>query len=218
MVKREGHPDLIPVRIFASHPIVKDQYTQLLGAEQDFRLVSEQEAFQVALFDSALDCLEAGLTLLRLRFPSMQPLLLSFPMEEKQCLRWLFRGVRGMVPYERYQEELPGAIRALAQGQLWFPRSVLANWRAISSRTRPIHPLVPMTKREREVMEFLVRRFSNQEIADILNICRPTVKIHVGNILEKLQLSSRQELSAEWALEGGKAWRNLSAGSNPTRI
>ena len=207
MAKRGTHADadLVPVRIFASHPILKNHYRRLLAGEHNLLLVGEEEPFQVGVFDSALDCLEAGLTLLRLRFPSMRPLLLSAPLDEKDCLRWLFRGIWGVVPYERHEVELPGAIRALARGQLWFPSPVLNRWRTISSRIRPSQSPVPMTNREREVMEFLVRRFSNQEIADILNISRRTVKIHVGNILEKLQVSSRQELSAEWALEGGKA-------------
>ena len=216
MTMRAAKVDRVPVRVFASHPILKDHYIRLLAGEEDFHLVGDEDVFQVAVFDSALECLEAGLTLLRLRFPSMRPLLLSYPLDEKECFRWLFRGLWGLVPYDRHQEELPGAIRALAQGQLWFPAPVLGRWQAMSSRTRPFKPPVPLTKREREVMEFLVRRFSNPEIADILNISRQTVKIHVGSILEKLHVSSRQELSAEWALEGGK--RSATSGLAPFRL
>ena len=54
-----------------------------------------------------------------------------------------------------------------------------------------------LTPREREVMEFLLRRLSNKEIAEILGISERTVKFHVGNILNKLHVNSRQELSAK---------------------
>ncbi|MBI2956919.1 MAG: helix-turn-helix transcriptional regulator [Acidobacteria bacterium] len=55
-----------------------------------------------------------------------------------------------------------------------------------------------LTKRERQVMEFLLRRFSNKEIAEIIGISERTVKFHVSNILTKLQVNSRDELAAKW--------------------
>ena len=48
-------------------------------------------------------------------------------------------------------------------------------------------------------MELLLRRLSNKEIGSILHISERTVKFHVGNILTKLQVTSRRELSAMWA-------------------
>jgi DNA-binding CsgD family transcriptional regulator len=58
---------------------------------------------------------------------------------------------------------------------------------------------IPLTDRERQVMELLLRRMSNREIGTILRISERTVKFHVGNILTKLQVTSRRELSALWA-------------------
>ena len=55
---------------------------------------------------------------------------------------------------------------------------------------------VSLTPREQEVLDFLLRRLSNKEIASILRISERTIKFHVGNIFHKLHVTSRQELSA----------------------
>jgi DNA-binding CsgD family transcriptional regulator len=53
-----------------------------------------------------------------------------------------------------------------------------------------------LTDREHEVLHLLERRLSNKEIASILRITERTVKFHVGNILDKLNLRSRQQVFA----------------------
>jgi two-component system nitrate/nitrite response regulator NarL len=66
---------------------------------------------------------------------------------------------------------------------------------SISKRTRQrgthIHP--GLTFREREVLCLITRGLSNKEIADSLAIAPNTVKNHVHNLLEKLNVSSRHE-------------------------
>jgi DNA-binding NarL/FixJ family response regulator len=52
-----------------------------------------------------------------------------------------------------------------------------------------------LTSREKEVMSLMVRGYANARIAGELSIALPTVKTHVGNILKKLDLKSRGELS-----------------------
>ena len=187
----------VTVRVFSSHPIAAGQYTRVLTAEKDLCLASEEDPFQVGVFDGEAASIESVLTMIRLKFPSMRPLVLSLPCDENQCVRWLFRGVWGLVTYDRYEEDLPRAVRQLAEGQLWFPAPVVARWMQIDETRRASALHVSLTQREREVMEFLLRRLSNKEIATILRISETTVKFHVGHIFKKLHVSSRQELSAK---------------------
>lgn len=187
----------ITIRMFASHPVAAAQYTRLLEAEKDFRLVSTETRFQVGIFDTEGASAETLLTLARLKFPTMRPLLLSFPCDDNECLRWLFRGAWGLVAYDRYEEELPRAVRHVAEGQLWFPAPVVRRWMHVDAARRTSAGRLPLTQREGEVMEFLLRRFSNKEIGDILGISERTVKFHVTNILNKLQLTSRHDLLAK---------------------
>lgn len=188
----------IAIRVFASHPVAAGQYKRLLAAEPDISLAPEEEPFQVGIFDGESASVEAVLTLARLKFPTMRPVLVGFPCDDSEYLRWLFRGVWGMVAYDRLEEELPRAVRQLAGGQLWFPAPVVIRWMRIDAARRSSALRLSLTQRERQVMEFLLRRFSNKEIAEILNISERTVKFHVSNILGKLQVSSREDLVAKW--------------------
>ncbi len=187
----------VTVRVFSSHPIAAGQYTRVLTAEKDFRLVSDEAPFRVGVFDGETSSAESVLTMKRLKFPSMRALVLSLPCDEDQCVRWLFRGVWGLVTYESYEKELPRAVRHLAEGRLWFPAPVIVRWMRIDETHRASALHLSLTQREHEVMEFLVRRLSNKEIATILRISETTVKFHVGHIFKKLHVNSRQELSAK---------------------
>ncbi|HKZ53247.1 MAG TPA: response regulator transcription factor [Candidatus Acidoferrales bacterium] len=186
----------ITIRVFASHPVAAQQFARLLAAEPDFMLVADDEPFQVGVFDTASASAETVMTLARLKFPAMRPVLVAAPCDETECLRWLFRGAWGLVNYDHYQQELPRAVRQLAGGQLWFPAPVVVRWMRIDAARRSSALRVSLTRRERQILEFLLRRFSNREIAEILNISERTVKFHVSNVLGKLQVTSRQELVA----------------------
>ncbi|MCI0402894.1 MAG: response regulator transcription factor [Acidobacteria bacterium] len=193
------------VRIFSSHPIAAEQYEKVLSGEKDLRVVRKEDPFQVGLFDSESASIEAVLTMARLRFPAMRPLLMAFPQDENDCLRWLFRGVWGMVPFDRYKRDLPRAVRRLAEGQLWFPAPVIVRWMRISEARRASSYRISLSKREKQIMELLLRRFSNREIAEISGVSERTVKYHVSNILNKLQVTSREELTAKWVPNFGVA-------------
>jgi len=194
----------IAIRVFAFHPVAAAQYIRVLAAEQDFRLVTDLESFQVGVFDGESTSAEEVLTMVRLKFPSMRPVLVSFPCDEKECMRWVFRGMWGLVAYDRYEVDLPRAVREVAEGRLWYPAPVVLRWMRFDVARRASTLGLPLTPREREVMEFLFRRLSNKEIAHILRVSERTVKFHASNIFNKLHVSSRQELAATLAhrLEG----------------
>jgi DNA-binding NarL/FixJ family response regulator len=187
------------VRVFSSHPFARLLYADLLGNEQDLQVISDGDVFTVGVFDGLLADVEGTLNLMRLKNPSMRPLLVSSTRDQDECLRWIFRGVWGLVPYNECQEQLGRAVRHVAEGQLWFPPTVIERWMQMTSPTATPWGTLPLTHRERQVMELLLRRMSNREIGAILRISERTVKFHVGNILTKLQVTSRRELSALWA-------------------
>jgi DNA-binding NarL/FixJ family response regulator len=187
---------LIPVRIFASHPVASAEFARRLGAETDIHVLTDDSEPRVGVFDSESASVEAILTLARLKWPSMRPLLVAYPSDETESLRWLFRGVWGLVSYDHYADDLPKAVRHLADGQLWYPAPVVVRWMRIDAERRASALRFSLTPREGQIMEFLLRRFSNREIAEILNISERTVKYHVSSILAKLRVNSRQELVA----------------------
>src|SRR5574337_813903 len=83
--------ETIAVRVFAAHPVVKSHYTRVLAAAPDFCLTEEDDRLKVGVFDGEMPSFEAVLSLARLKYPSMRPLLLYVSGNTDACLRWLFR-------------------------------------------------------------------------------------------------------------------------------
>lgn len=186
------------VRIFAAHPVALREYTGALARESDMRVVSSDVAFSVGVFDG--DDVEIGrsLALAHAKAPSMRAVLISDVSTSDESLRWILKGFWGLVPYSRYQEDLGRAVRQVAAGQLWFPPQAVIRWMQ-STDVRRVSSSVPgLTWREREVTDLLERRLSNKEIACVLRISERTVKFHVGNVLAKLRVHSRLELTKVW--------------------
>ena len=102
------------------------------------------------------------------------------------------RGLRAALPQRTTAEELVGAVRAVRAGLL-----VLHPDAMVSSNTGEVAAAgIPLTTREREIVELLADGASNRSIAARLAISRHTVKFHVASILGKLGARSRAEAVA----------------------
>lgn len=189
---------VVLVRIFASHPVALRQYTSALAAEGDVRLVSGDGGFNVGVFDGDPLHLERSLALARAKVPSMKPVLVADLCDQDECLRRILNGFWGLVAYSRYEQDLARAVRQVAAGQLWLPPQAVIRWMQTDVAMQGGAHAHGLTWREREVTELVVRRLSNKEIAGVLRISERTAKFHVGNVLSKLRVTSRQELAAAW--------------------
>jgi len=113
-------------------------------------------------------------------------------------------GARGYVTKTISPEDLAAAIRRVADGDAVFsPR--LAGFVLDAFASRPDAPVADpeldqLTNREREVLRLLARGYAYKEIARELYISIKTVETHVSNVLRKLQMSNRYELS-RWAAD-----------------
>jgi two-component system NarL family response regulator len=115
----------------------------------------------------------------------------------EEMLRLFYCGIDGFVELHRtWQAELPLAIHSILYGQLWVPPEVLLAFvrQAKSVLDTQLLPGHSLTAREGQVLQLLMRRLTNREIAIALGISERTVKFHVSNILSKLQLEDRRGL------------------------
>ncbi|MEM1023429.1 MAG: response regulator transcription factor [Myxococcota bacterium] len=87
------------------------------------------------------------------------------------------------------------AVRSAHAGRRYLPPEV-------ASRMAEAMSLEPLTAREKEVLGLLAEGRSNQDIADRLGIGVGTVKIHVNNVLSKLDADSRTEAVIRASLYG----------------
>lgn len=97
-------------------------------------------------------------------------------------------GARATVRRSADPEDLFRGIRAVAAGQSWFDPSTTSGLVTISDRTGERSEL---SERELDVAALIGEGRSNKEISSTLGISEPTVKKHVGHILDKLGLQDR---------------------------
>ena len=115
-------------------------------------------------------------------------------------------GVAGYLPSDGSMDDLVAAIASCTRGELiCSPRIAATLFRSVGRLAGMGHQppdTSPLTARERQIVGLIAARLSNKEIAQRLNIEVATVKNHVHNILEKLQVPTRAEAAA-WLLGEG---------------
>jgi DNA-binding NarL/FixJ family response regulator len=136
--------------------------------------------------------------------PDTHFLALSVSDAAEDVIAVIRAGARGYVTKTISADDLADAIRRVAEGDVVFsPR--LAGFVLDAFRDAPVTPSVDeeldqLTPREREVLRLLARGYAYKEIAKELYISIKTVETHVSNVLRKLQMSNRYELS-RWAAD-----------------
>ena len=140
--------------------------------------------------------------------PGAKILMTGLSELESDVLACFEAGAAGYLPQEASLEELLNSIQAVAAGEvLCSPKvtALLVSRIAEASRERElrrVQGLPNLTRRELEIIALVEEGLSNKEIAVRLEIEIPTVKTHIHNILEKLQLDGRRE-AAQYVRERG---------------
>lgn len=143
----------------------------------------------------------AVLEAVRKSHPEIRFLALSVSDAVDDVIGLIRAGARGYVTKTISPEQLADAVRRVAEGDAVFsPR--LAGF-VLDAFARPDTPVADpeldqLTNREREVLRLLARGYAYKEIAKELYISIKTVETHVSNVLRKLQVSNRYELT-RWA-------------------
>ena len=135
--------------------------------------------------------------------PAVRFLALSVSDAAEDVIAVIRAGARGYVTKTISGNELASAIERVAEGDAVFsPRLagfVLDAFRA-GERVGGDAELDELTPREREVLQLIARGYLYKEIAARLHLSPKTVESHVSNVLRKLQLSTRHELT-RWATD-----------------
>jgi DNA-binding NarL/FixJ family response regulator len=136
--------------------------------------------------------------------PSTKVLALGLTEEKKRVLRYVEAGASGYVLKDDSLEDLVEIVRATQEGKVFVsPQIAAAMMERLSDLAQMfagvennLTDTTALTSREMEVLELISKGYTNQQIAQNLVIEVGTVKNHVHNILEKLNVSSRGEAAA----------------------
>jgi DNA-binding NarL/FixJ family response regulator len=129
--------------------------------------------------------------------PSAKIIMLTVSDEEADLYEAVKSGAAGYLLKDSSIDEVAQAVRVVADGQsLISPSMAVKLIDEFKQMTRPARDSVPglrLTDRELEVLKQVAKGLNNRDIAKNLYISENTVKNHIRNILEKLQLHSRME-------------------------
>jgi DNA-binding NarL/FixJ family response regulator len=132
--------------------------------------------------------------------PSAKIIMLTMSDEEADLYDAIKAGATGYLLKEISIDEVADAVRAVYDGQSLISPSMasklLNEFAMMAKQTDDRRAQVPaprLTERELEVLKLVARGLNNRDIAKELFISENTVKNHIRNILEKLQLHSRME-------------------------
>ena len=205
-------PLVARVLLADDHRVVREGLRLVVDAQPDLKVVAEAgdgaEAVELALageIDLAildvsmprLTGLAAAREITR-RVPAMRVLMLSMHEREEYFFEALKAGASGYVLKSAANHDLIEACRAALRGEPFlYPAAVTALVRDYLDQASrgEATPEDPLTPREAEVVKLIAEGHTAEEIADILVIARKTVDRHRANVLGKLGMRNRVELT-----------------------
>jgi DNA-binding NarL/FixJ family response regulator len=194
------------------HVMVRRGLRLILDAEPDLEVVAEAgdgiEAVELArrldidlaVLDVSMPrCtgLQATRHLLE-SLPDLRVLMLSMHDNEQYLFEALKAGASGYVLKTGAGRDLVEACRAALRGEPFlYPAAVAALVRDFLARAREgdAAPVDPLTPRELQVLKLVAESHTNDEIADVLHISRKTVERHRENLMGKLGMRDRVQLT-----------------------
>lgn len=198
----------IRILIADDHPIVREGLRALIKAESQMEVVGEAangldvvgkaQALNpdLILLDMVMPGQSglAAIVQIKQHLPEVNLLILTGFDEDEMVVPAIRAGALGYILKDAPPREVIQAIRTVYRGESYLhPLIARRLVRELSRSTQAQHTREDLTEREREVLILVAQGYSNQGIADILQISERTVLAHVSHILDKLQLENRTQ-------------------------
>jgi DNA-binding NarL/FixJ family response regulator len=200
------------ILIADDHPIVLRGLRMVLNGQPDLEVVAEatdgEQAVEntlshdihLAILDISMPRktgLQAASEITH-RKPDVRVLMLSMHDNEQYLFEAIRAGASGYVLKSAVDRDLVEACRAAMRGEPFlYPGGVRALMREYMERARAGEALHTemLTPREEEIVKLVAEAHTNDEIGEMLFISKKTVERHRANILEKLGMRDRVELT-----------------------
>ena len=205
-------PLVTRILIADDHPIVRSGLKKVIDAQADMEVVAEaedgaeavkkalKEEIHLAILDVSMPK-TTGIQAadeLHKRKPELKVLMLSMYDSEQFLFESLKAGASGYVLKSNADQDIVEAVRRTMRGQSFlYPSAISTLVKDFVDRGRPgdEQQLDILTPRELQVLKLIAEAYTSKEIAQELVISVKTVERHRQNILDKLGMSDRVELT-----------------------
>ena len=196
----------IRVLIVDDHTVVRDGLSAMLEREEDITVVGEAENGvtgveqadrllpDVVLMDLRMPELDGVGAMRRIRedHPEVNFLVLTTFDTDEDIYDAIEAGAKGFLLKDASREDLFKAVRAVARGESLIEPGIAARvLNRFAQLTRESAPQELLSERERQVLDLLAKGSANKEIAASLSLSESTIKTHVANIFQKLEVNDR---------------------------
>lgn len=197
------------ILIADDHPLFRSALQQALtlGLGPDVRLV---EAASIAELESCLNASGdwdlvlldlnmpgaygfSGLVLLRGQYPHIPVVMISAQEEAAIVARAREFGASGFIPKSSSLETIQEAVRAVLDGDLWWPSQMLESAQVSDEVKAASAGLSSLTPQQFRVLTMVCDGLLNKQIAYELNVSEATIKAHVTAIFRKLGVRTRTQ-------------------------
>lgn len=211
----------IRILIADDHHLVAESLTLMLEAEENFEIVGtvnngwqalnflEKESVDIILADLHMPLLGGKELVLKARelAPETRCIILTMSEEAEHIRECVQVGVYGYVMKSAERAELVKAINQVAAGDKYFSERIVHKLAEIPDMGSPngksrIEDVSILTKRELEVLQYIVQDLTNIQIAGEMGISPTTVETHRRNLMKKLGISTAIGLM-RWGLKNG---------------
>jgi DNA-binding NarL/FixJ family response regulator len=211
----------IKVALVDDHTLFREGIKKILSLEADIEIVGEavdgEEVLRllnqccpdVLLLDIKMERINGLQILPRIveQYAQLRVIVVTAQISQAESVKAIKDGARGIILKHAASEFLIKGIRKVFEGELWADTSTMT--RVVESLSQKYRgdrdserDRKELSQREREVVGLIASGYRNKEIANKLFISEQTVKTHLSNIFQKLEISDRLEL-ALYAMRNG---------------
>jgi two-component system, NarL family, response regulator LiaR len=198
---------MIRVLFVDDHEMVRIGVSAYLSSQDDIEVIGEasdgKEGVQLALelrpdiilmdlVMKEMDGIEATKRIIK-KWPEAKIIIVTSFLDDEKVYPALEAGATSYLLKTSKASEIADAIRETYKGQSILEPEVTGKIMKKMRQTKKEYPHDKLTEREKEVLLLMAEGKSNQEIADELFIALKTVKVHVSNILAKLEVQDRTQ-------------------------
>jgi two-component system, NarL family, response regulator NreC len=221
LIRFRGRNNVVKLLIVDDHAVVRSGLMMLLNGKNNIEVIGEasegDEAIKkakelnpdVVLMDLSMPHGKDGLTAtqeLHVLMPDIAILILTMHDDEEYLFRAIQSGASGYILKNAPHEDLLGAIESVSTGNAYLTPSatkvLMSGYLDRVKKGDNADTFALLSEREKEVLEWIAKGYSNKEIAERLVISVKTVESHKSNLMEKLGLKSRPEL-VKYAMKKG---------------